>query len=183
MTLLKWARVIFRANLIRFTHCTEAGNSNVSYFKMKGTAKTKEMGLYSEVTVMYWFLCKFQPVCLWFFNLILYNSQFLLYSSEAGWDLSVCKRQSFQPTLTNKHMLIMKEIRGRSCSSLPLKKEARCITRGQIQDCGWVLIHCAPASLFLSPHYVTLCVFVCLLLLVLGQDNVGNLSSVQEGVA
>lgn len=58
-------------------------------------------------------------------TLVLYNSQFLVHSSQTERQCeSVCVVcVSVQPSLTNKHMLIMKEITDRSSSTLPLKKE------------------------------------------------------------
>lgn len=113
---------------------------------------------------MHWFTCEFQ----WLFTLVLCNSQFLLPSSPSdsvvcmcvGVLMCVCVCVWFQPTLTNKHMLIMKEITRRSSSTLPLKKGARCITGGHIQSWGCVPHHPTPAY---SPPWSLVCVCVCVL--------------------
>lgn len=75
-----------------------------------------------------WF--PFKSLWLRFFCSLLYNWGFTLcLSSTPPPPLSLCvtcvnvyESWSFQPTLTNKHMLIMEEITGRSPSTLPLKR-------------------------------------------------------------
>lgn len=61
------------------------------------------------------------------------SMQYLDCVGEQGEDVCVLVRlhvrvQSLKPTLTNKHMLIMEEITGRSSSTLPLK-------RSKMHDC------------------------------------------------